>query len=92
MKLTRQQILDIEKKTYSRCFYCSGSYSQFHHLVFRSQGGSDNVDNLVCICYMCHYELHFGKNSKEYKQKSYEYLGNLDNCYKSNKVKHKRIK
>lgn len=29
-----------------------------HHLVFRSQGGKDTTENLICICGTCHDEIH----------------------------------
>jgi len=32
-----------------------------HHLVFRSQGGSDEPNNLLTLCVECHEELHRGE-------------------------------
>ncbi len=29
-----------------------------HHLVFRSHGGSDQIDNLVGLCRSCHNRAH----------------------------------
>ena len=34
-----------------------------HHVIFRSQRGSNNSENLIQLCYNCHYEIHHGKNS-----------------------------
>jgi len=31
-----------------------------HHKKFRSQGGSDDVENLQILCFWCHYRLHNG--------------------------------
>ena len=32
-----------------------------HHIVFRSQGGSDESENLITLCHTCHKALHDGK-------------------------------
>ena len=32
-----------------------------HHIVFRSQGGSDSPSNLIVLCEECHNDLHAGK-------------------------------
>ena len=31
---------------------------QHHHLVMRTEGGSDDDTNLVTLCTACHYKLH----------------------------------
>ena len=33
---------------------------EVHHIIFRSQGGSDEENNLVTVCHSCHVELHKG--------------------------------
>lgn len=47
------------------CQHCKGkskdSKLHVHHIVFRSNGGSDTVDNLICLCKSCHDKLHLGK-------------------------------
>ena len=44
------------------CQHCKGkskdSKLHVHHIIFRSQAGSDNVDNLICLCKTCHDKLH----------------------------------
>lgn len=32
-----------------------------HHIVYRSQGGSDDESNLITLCADCHHKLHQGK-------------------------------
>lgn len=31
---------------------------EVHHIIFRSQGGSDNMENLVTLCDLCHAIIH----------------------------------
>ena len=40
-----------------RMFKINGGL-EIHHIVFRSHGGSDNVDNCVCLCRECHTLAH----------------------------------
>ena len=32
-----------------------------HHIVYRSRGGEDVMENLVTLCYNCHRAIHDGK-------------------------------
>ena len=32
-----------------------------HHIIFRSQGGTDDENNLVTLCKKCHNDIHIGK-------------------------------
>ena len=47
------------------CQHCKGkskdSKLHVHHIVFRSNGGSNNADNLIVLCKSCHDKLHLGK-------------------------------
>jgi hypothetical protein len=47
------------------CHCCKGkskdSKLEVHHIVFRSQGGSDEHDNLITLCKTCHDKLHKGE-------------------------------
>lgn len=47
------------------CQYCKGKHKdsklEVHHIVFRSQGGSDEEGNLITLCHTCHKNLHSGK-------------------------------
>jgi hypothetical protein len=33
---------------------------ELHHKVFRSQGGSDEPENLEPLCHDCHFKIHNG--------------------------------
>lgn len=37
---------------------CAGRGSQAHHRLMRSQGGADDVSNLLWVCLPCHGYIH----------------------------------
>ena len=47
------------------CQYCKGKRKDnrinVHHIIFRSNGGSDEPENLITLCKTCHDGLHAGK-------------------------------
>ena len=59
---TKEMALNRDDYT---CQYCKGkrkdSKLEVHHIMFRSQGGSDNQENLITLCHTCHSLLHKGK-------------------------------
>lgn len=61
---TKEVVLNRDDYT---CQYCKGrrkdSKLEIHHIMFRSQGGSDNQENLITLCHTCHSLLHSGKIS-----------------------------
>ena len=46
------------------CQHCKGkskdSKLEVHHIIFRSQNGSDDTENLLTLCFTCHKKLHAG--------------------------------
>jgi len=46
------------------CQYCKGkkkdSKLEVHHIIYRSNGGSDEEDNLITLCHTCHKCVHIG--------------------------------
>ena len=59
---TKAMVLNRDDYT---CQHCKGkrkdSKLEVHHIVFRSQGGSDEEGNLITLCHTCHKALHSGK-------------------------------
>lgn len=59
---TKAMVLNRDNYT---CQYCKGKHKdsklEAHHIVFRSQSGSDEQDNLITLCHTCHKDLHNGK-------------------------------
>ena len=45
-----------------KCQICKGKHKdsklEVHHIVYRSQGGSDEAENLITLCHTCHSALH----------------------------------
>lgn len=46
------------------CVLCGAIASDVHHIIFRSQMGTNDADNLVCLCRECHAMAH-GVKAKE---------------------------
>lgn len=67
-----------------RCAVCDDPrHLQIHHVVKRSQGGSNSPHNLVCLCPSCHALVH-GTNLTDWdvkpediEQAIVEYLADL---------------
>lgn len=47
------------------CEVCQKEANSVHHVIFRSQGGKDTIDNLIALCGNCHHEVHFGRNKNK---------------------------
>lgn len=56
------------------CQYCNGkrkdSKLEVHHIVYRSQNGSDEESNLITLCHTCHKALHDGKINPKFVGKN----------------------
>lgn len=56
---TKAMVLNRDNYT---CQHCKGKHKdsklEVHHIVFRSQGGSDEEGNLITLCHTCHKNLH----------------------------------
>ena len=48
------------------CEVCGKVAVDIHHIVFRSQGGTDDIDNLIGVCRTCHDKAHNERISKEF--------------------------
>lgn len=65
----KSYVLSRDKHT---CFFkCKDSKLEVHHIKFRSNGGTDNPNNLITLCKKCHKKVHAGKlelNVKKHKE------------------------
>ena len=59
---TKAKVLWRDRYT---CQNCTGKRKnprlEVHHIVYRSNGGSDTEDNLIVLCQTCHKAVHVGK-------------------------------
>jgi 5-methylcytosine-specific restriction protein A len=60
----KREIKDLVKKDQDYiCAFCQIKETkyltlQIHHIVPRSKGGADTIDNLVALCPNCHCTIH----------------------------------
>jgi len=68
-----------------KCFNCQNEATDKHHIIFRSQQGTDSPDNIVYLCRECHDLIHHSKNTdqaKELKARLYRKIKPvLNNCW-----------
>lgn len=83
---TKAKVLNRDNYT---CQYCKGRHRdsrlEVHHIVFRSQGGSDEEDNLITLCHTCHKALHDGRltlNLKGRKKGALKYATQMNSIRK----------
>lgn len=50
------------------CEMCGGKADDIHHIVYKSQGGKDEISNLIGLCRRHHEQAHSGILSKEFIQ------------------------
>lgn len=81
---TKAFVLDRDGHT---CQHCKGktkdSRLHAHHIVFRSNGGSDEHENLITLCKICHDKLHRG----EIKLKGGKAKGQLRHATQMNMIR-----
>jgi hypothetical protein len=63
---TKEYVLHRDGHT---CQACKGKNKilNVHHIVPRSQGGTDKPDNLITLCESCHKKLHAGRLKIDFK-------------------------
>lgn len=61
--VTSRNVLDRDNWQCQACGTGGENRLHVHHVVFRSQGGSDDPSNLVTVCWKCHERIHAGKLS-----------------------------
>jgi hypothetical protein len=84
-RLTGRKIADLNKQVHERdddiciipgCGRYVSSGEKFHHVILKSQGGNDSLNNGVTLCYQHHIEAH-GKNGKSILQYCLSYIKKL---------------
>ena len=87
---TKAFVLNRDKYACQHCKTKQGTL-EVHHIIFRSNGGSDEPDNLITLCRNCHRELHLGKfslkNTKGLKRKNAQAAATQMNVLRSMIIK-----
>ena len=65
---SREHALFRDKYT---CKCCGAKHTRLevHHIIFRSKGGTDDLDNLITLCSDCHKKVHAGEITIKKKPK-----------------------
>lgn len=83
MKRSQYKYKKARRAAYERdkglCIMCGRPATDCHHVIFRSQLGKDDPDNLVCLCRSCHEKAH-GVNAKMIREELKKYIseGGID--------------
>ena len=76
-----------------KCQHCKGkskdSKLEVHHIVYKSNGGSDEQENLITLCNSCHYKLHHGEIALKLKGKR---KGQLNHATQMNSIRIQLLK
>ena len=55
-KSTKKKLLKVWS---NQCAICNNNqFLEFHHIIPRAKGGSDDYDNLIVLCPCCHAKIH----------------------------------
>lgn len=77
MKHSKSKWRRVKERVYERdngeCIICHDRATDAHHVIFRSQLGKDDVNNVVCLC-RYHHEMAHGTRAKEMRAYFQAYL------------------
>jgi len=58
-KIIRESVITRDKE---QCQICGKKATQLHHILYKSYGGADISQNLICLCNEDHLRVHaYGK-------------------------------
>ena len=62
------------------CQICGKTHTRLevHHIILRSEGGSNRMDNLVVLCKDCHAKVHTGELDFTKKVKSFKHSSHMN--------------
>lgn len=58
-----EEAVSVQQQGY--CLMCKNKIEHFHHIIPRSRGGSDTIENQAGLCTKCHDKAHKQPNFKE---------------------------
>lgn len=70
--ITKATKRKIENAWNGACASChSKEFLEFHHIIPKAKGGSDDYDNIILLCACCHAGIHKrAYNAANYRQKT----------------------
>lgn len=54
----------VYDQQHGKCLMCENSIEHYHHIVPRSQGGSNTLKNIAGLCECCHRKVHTNQEAK----------------------------
>lgn len=55
----------LVKNGWCACCGMGSLETEWHHIIYRSQGGDESDENMLEVCRSCHEKIHAGKITKE---------------------------
>ena len=56
LRRLQAEVLDRDDHACQSCW--RHSEAPPHHIIFKSEGGRDEADNMITLCETCHYKIH----------------------------------
>lgn len=57
LRANRVEVLKMCKRHCALCERSTGTKVEVHHIIPKSKGGSDDIDNLIPLCFDCHADV-----------------------------------
>lgn len=88
--MAKKVYTEVRERDLWRCRACGlADLLEAHHIVFRSQGGPDTLENLITLCKHCHMAAHRYEITREelheLRKARYPHLKMLRNMKNLNK-------
>jgi 5-methylcytosine-specific restriction endonuclease McrA len=64
------------------CEICGKPAQDLHHIIYKSQQGKDELNNIIALCREDHEKAHKGEHTKEYLQEIHKRYIKLKNLLK----------
>jgi len=58
------EYLGYGEQDFIPCEHCGKKAVDIHHIIYRSHGGADNIENLIALCRKCHDMAHNNELTK----------------------------
>lgn len=69
LKRVCEEVYERDKGCCVNCGRYVAEGTKPHHVLFKSRGGGDTVDNMVMLCNECHFKVHHSHLGKAIQDK-----------------------